>query len=280
MDNPEARPILHLSLCTGYGGLDLGLGAVLSHCRPVAYCEREAFAVANLLAKIEQGVLEPAPIWTDLKTFPWKELCGSVDILSGGYPCQPFSKAGHRNGKEDPRHLWPWIIEGIRIVWPQYCFFENVEGHIDRGLQDVIDDLEAEGYKTAWGMFSAEEVGFPHQRRRVFILAKLADSNCIRLSDGSSEEHPAETRIYAQRKSWASNPYPMGVRPFAPARPGEPQHAGEPPRSIEPCLGGDADGSPGRMVESERQARLQMLGNGVVPLVDEKALWHLLNELN
>ncbi|NDG86268.1 MAG: DNA cytosine methyltransferase [Proteobacteria bacterium] len=94
-----------------------------------------------------------------------------MDILSGGYPCQPWSAAGRRLGKDDPRHLWPWIAEGIKNCQPRLCLFENVEGHISLGLSTVVSDLEELGYKVSWGIFSASEVGAPHQRKRVFILA-------------------------------------------------------------------------------------------------------------
>src|SRR5690606_9608656 len=70
-----------------------------------------------------------------------------------------------------PRHLWPWIKDGIDAMQPGWCFFENVEGHVSLGLRDVLADLEELGYTTAWGLFSAAEVGAPHQRKRVFILA-------------------------------------------------------------------------------------------------------------
>ena len=86
----------HLSFCAGYGGIDLGLRRVLPSCRTVAYVEIEAFAVANLAAKMEAGELDQAPIWTNLKTFNAEPFRGLVDILSGGYPCQPFSAAGKR----------------------------------------------------------------------------------------------------------------------------------------------------------------------------------------
>lgn len=280
MDHPSHSPATHLSLCTGYGGIDLGLSRVLPDLRTIAYCEREAFAVANLLSKIEQGALDSAPIWTDLKSFPWSDFRGLVDILSGGYPCQPFSKAGLRRGKEDPRHLFPWILEGISIMRPGYCFFENVEGHIERGLQDVLGDLEREGYETAWGMFTAEEVGYPHQRRRVFILAKLPDTDCIRLSNRSAQEYPAKAGLDAQRQSWASRPAPLGNQSRIPARPGDHPRAFEPRRTIVSHLGRDVDGLAGGMVESERIDRLHLLGNGVVPQVAAVAFYHLLSELH
>ena len=166
-----SSPITHLGLCAGYGGIELGLHRVIRNLRTVALCEIEAFACANLVAKMEAGLMDCAPIWTDLKTFPWAEFRDRVDILTGGYPCQPFSAAGKRLGTEDPRHLWPFIADGIRILRPKLCFFENVEGHISLGLREVIGDLGAIGYTAAWGIFSASEVGAPHQRKRVFILA-------------------------------------------------------------------------------------------------------------
>lgn len=168
MDSPE---ITHLSLCSGYGGIDLGLRRCIPNLRTVAYAEIEAFACELLLARMERGQLDAAPIWTDLKRFPWEKFRGLVDILSGGYPCQPFSSAGKRLGGEDPRHLWPFISSGIRLLQPRICFFENVEGHITQGLHHVLSDLGGLGYRTTWGIFSASECGAPHQRKRVFIMA-------------------------------------------------------------------------------------------------------------
>lgn len=169
MDTPQT--ITHVSLCAGYGGIDLGLKRAIPNLRTIAFSEIEGFACANLVAKMEAGLLDAAPIWTNLKTFPWSDFSGKVDILSGGYPCQPFSAAGKRLGTEDPRHLWPFIADGIRLMQPRICFFENVEGHISLGLRAVIEELGSLGYETTWGIFSASEVGAPHQRKRVFILA-------------------------------------------------------------------------------------------------------------
>jgi DNA (cytosine-5)-methyltransferase 1 len=160
-----------LSLCTGYGGIERGLELAGFEHRTVAHVEIEAFAAANLVAKMETGQLVPAPVWSDLKTLPAHCFRDRVDVLTGGYPCQPFSAAGLRKGAEDPRHLWPYIYDHIRTIRPVRCFFENVEGHITLGLRDVIADLESLGYATTWGVFSASEVGAPHQRKRVYILA-------------------------------------------------------------------------------------------------------------
>ena len=170
MDTTQKLPTV-LSLCTGYGGIERGLDLAGVEHRVIAHVEIEAFAIANLVAKMEAGKLDAAPVWSNLKTLPVESFRDRVDILTGGYPCQPFSAAGKRLGEEDPRHLWPYIKEIIRAVRPVRCFFENVEGHVSLGLREVISDLESLGYTTAWGIFSAREVGAPHQRKRVYIMA-------------------------------------------------------------------------------------------------------------
>ena len=170
MDNTKELPTL-LSLCSGYGGIERGLELAGFKHRVIAHVEIEAFAIAHLVEKMEKGRLHPAPIWSNLKTLPLDCFRGRVDVLTGGYPCQPFSAAGQRKGKDDPRHLWPYIFEIIKAIKPFRCFFENVEGHISLGLREVISDLESLGYQTTWGIFSAREVGAPHQRKRVFIMA-------------------------------------------------------------------------------------------------------------
>jgi DNA (cytosine-5)-methyltransferase 1 len=188
--HPEELPTV-LSLCTGYGGIERGLElAGLKH-RVLAHVEIEAFAIANLVAKMEQGRLDAAPIWTNLKTLPVDCFRDRVSILTSGYPCQPFSAAGKRAGKDDPRHLWPYIVDIIKAVRPIRCFFENVEGHISLGLREVIEDLEGLGYSTAWGIFSAVEVGAPHQRKRVFILANADGAGLQTLRNQSGAERQA-----------------------------------------------------------------------------------------
>lgn len=211
----------HIGLCAGYGGIELGLKRVIPNLRSVALCEIEAFACANLVAKMESGLMEPAPIWTDLKSFPWESFRDRVDILTGGYPCQPFSAAGKRLGTEDPRHLWPYIASGIRILRPKLCFFENVEGHISLGLREVIGELESIGYTASWGIFSASEVGAPHQRKRVFILANRHGERG-QLPDWWRE--PAKQVPVGYGEAWRDGQWP--------SRPGEPQHAWEPPRVV------------------------------------------------
>ena len=177
--------IRHLSLCAGYGGIDLGLKRVLPTCRTIAYVEIEAFAVKNLVDKIEAGQMDAAPVHTNIKTFPFRQFRGCVDILSGGFPCQPFSQAGKKKGVEDERHLWPFIERGIEQCRPSVVFFENVQGIIstktgngDSVLKYVLTSLEQLGYRATAGLFSAEEIGAPHQRKRVFIMADSTDIGC------------------------------------------------------------------------------------------------------
>jgi DNA (cytosine-5)-methyltransferase 1 len=169
-----------ISFCSGYGGIERGLDLAGVEHRVIAFLEIEAFAIANLVNKMEKGLIPPAPIYTDLKTFPAEIFRDRVDIVTGGYPCQPFSKAGSRKGEDDPRHLWPFIRRHLQSIRPLQCFFENVEGHISLGLPSVISDLEEDGYSTTWGIFSAREVGAPHQRKRVFIMGNAQH-------DGSSD---------------------------------------------------------------------------------------------
>tara|TARA_B100000965_G_scaffold406815_1_gene449102 strand:+ start:9265 stop:10629 length:1365 start_codon:yes stop_codon:yes gene_type:complete len=190
MNVDHSEKLTHISLCTGYGGIDLGLKRAIGSVSTVCYVEIEAFVIENLVAKIEAEIIDPAPIFTNLKTFPWEHFSGRVDILSGGFPCQPFSAAGRRGGDEDPRHLWPYIVDGIkRLGRPPIVFFENVEGILSSKLKGdqwsdpegtpvllhVHRELERLGYRATSSVFSAAEVGATHRRKRVFILGVRND---------------------------------------------------------------------------------------------------------
>ena len=273
MDNTKEY-IRHLSLCSGYEGIGLGLRRVFPNVREVAHVEIEAFAIANLVAKMEENKISPAPIWTDLKTFPYEKFLGQIDILSGGFPCQPFSHAGSREGVEDPRHLYPYISDGVGICRPRLVFLENVEGIISSKtetgrsvLLHVLQDLESMGYIAEAGVFSASEVGAPHQRKRVFILA---------YSINERSQGRLQGRTHKERQGFNGH---IGCSSSSthrgwPSRPREPQHDWEEPRTTpKPQLGGATNGTPSRV------DRLRLLGNGVVPQTVEVALRTLIKRI-
>lgn len=170
VDFTQQSPVI-LSFCPGIRGIERGLERIFRAVRTCAYVEIEAFIVENLLAAMEEGLVDAAPIWTNLKTFNPKPFRGKVDGIIGGYPCQPFSLAGKREGENDPRHLWPFIREHVRTIQPGWCFFENVSGHLTLGFDVVKAELEEMGYFVEAGIYTAEEVGAPHRRERLFILA-------------------------------------------------------------------------------------------------------------
>ena len=128
---------------------------------------------------MEEKRLDAAPIWTNLKTFDGRPWRGEVDCITGGYPCQPFSVAGKKLGKDDPRHLWPDIKRLIQEIEPPICFFENVSNHLRVGFEEVANDLRQLGYKIKAGLFTAQEVGAPHRRERLFILAYNNGDGCL-----------------------------------------------------------------------------------------------------
>ena len=191
-------------MCTGAGGLELGLRLALGdNVSTVCYVEREAYAAAVIVARMADQTLDTAPIWDDVRTFdgqPWR---GLVDILCAGYPCQPFSLAGKGLAEEDPRHLWPEVARIIGQVEPRYVFCENVASHLSRGFEQVSTNLQAMGYSVAAGLFSAEEMGAPHRRQRLYFLARK-DTH----SNGYGCEGLQEARLYADGQS---GDYPHGL---------------------------------------------------------------------
>ncbi|NHF74886.1 DNA cytosine methyltransferase [Paracoccus sp. 12-3] len=136
-----------------------------------AFVEWEDWPRAVLIAAQSARYFAPAPIWDDLRSFDASPFLGAFDIVLAGYPCQPFSAAGKRGGAADPRHLWPEVARVIAECRPEWVFLENVAGHVTLGLETVLRELWGMGYTPAAGLFSAAEVGAPHQRLRIFILA-------------------------------------------------------------------------------------------------------------
>ena len=196
------RPITSISFCSGIGGLDLGVSAALAgRLHTLVYVEGEVFCADILAARGREGRICHAPIWSNLLTFDPKPYRGQVDIITAGYPCQPFSQAGKRRGEKDPRHLWPYIASHIDVIRPGFVFCENVPGHLTLGFEQVCCDLSAMGYKIEAGIFSAAEVGAPHLRKRLFFLAH-ADSNGLR--------HQPDTQPWCQNTTVLADDVKMG----------------------------------------------------------------------
>lgn len=158
-----------LDLFSGIGGFSLGL--TRAGFRTTAFCEIEEYP-RSILRKHWPDV----PIFEDVRTLHAADLPEPVTVICGGYPCQPFSLAGQRKGKDDDRHLWPEIVRLIRELdattgKPTWCIFENVGGHVSMGLDQVLADLEAEGYSWWPFIVPACALNAPHRRDRVWIIA-------------------------------------------------------------------------------------------------------------
>ena len=143
---PADTCLFGLSLCSGAGGLDLGLAIAIPGYRAVGHVERETFAAATLVARMEDASLDQAVVWDDVGTFDGRPWRGAVDILSAGYPCQPFSVAGKRLGTEDPRHLWPHVARIIGEIEPPFVFLENVAHHLRLGFPEGAAGLVGMGH--------------------------------------------------------------------------------------------------------------------------------------
>jgi len=268
-----------LALCAGIGGLELGLCRVWPDLRTVCWVERDQFAASILVSRMREGALDEAPVWDDLATFDGAAWRGCVDLVSAGYPCQPFSLAGKRGGGGDDRHLWTHVARVIRDVGPRWVVLENVPGHLSLGLSDVLGSLAEMGYDAEWGCYTAEQAGCAHRRERLFVLAH-ADGSWELQSSG----RVAEGGMGACCAGSGSSPslvhpddadrWPCGVR-WASLRPPAPDNAdawewiatNDPDAlpAVEPCVRRVADGIPERLEPSVRRHRLRCLGNAVVP---------------
>lgn len=223
------------SLFTGIGGLDLGLE--WAGFTTAWQCERDEWC-RGILERHWPGVGR----YSDVRDVD--ESAPRVDLIAGGFPCQPVSNAGKKLAQADERWLWPQFARIIRALRPRVALMENVAGLYSRGLDDVLGDLAALGYDAEWHCIRAADVGAPHRRERVFIVAHANGAGL----QGRWREH--ELR----------GPVPQGkvgrVR-------GAPSASGGGHWVIEPGVGRMADGVPNRV------DRLRALGNAVVPQVAE-----------
>ncbi|WP_266966011.1 DNA cytosine methyltransferase [Streptomyces sp. NBC_00233] len=179
------------SLCTGYGGLDTAVRSVFGG--SLAWVSDVDPGASRILAHHHPRV----PNLGDLTAVDWAGV-EPVDIVCGGYPCQPFSTAGKRKGTADARHIWPSIAHALRVLRPRYAVFENVAGHLRLGFDTVLRDLAAIGFDAEWCLVRASEVGAPHHRQRLFLLATPADPDHIgsdrRGARGAGRDEPAPHR--------------------------------------------------------------------------------------
>jgi DNA (cytosine-5)-methyltransferase 1 len=228
-----ARPSNYnvLDLFSGIGGFSLGLER--AGMNTVAFCEIDAFC-----QKVLTRHWPCIPIYDDIRQLTARRLHHDgipfIDLICGGYPCQPFSIAGKQRGHDDPRHLWPEMSRLIREIRPRWVVCENVAGHVELGLDTVLSDLDDAGYTTTPFIIPACAVGAPHRRDRVWIIAHAAGVG-LPGTMGPQGRQPAQ-ELSAEAFRWEL-PAPFTV--------------------------GNDDGIPCRM------ERTQALGNAVVPQIPE-----------
>ena len=180
----------HLDLFSGIGGFSLGLESA-GLVETVAFCDFDKYC-QKVLKKNFLGV----PVYGDVKELNYDRLkadgIDQIDIITGGYPCQPFSVAGRKKGEEDPRHVWPEMFRLIKELRPTWVIGENVGGHIKLGLDTVLENLESEGYSARTFSISATSIGANHKRERVWIIANLADTERLGRTEGTQKSEELE----------------------------------------------------------------------------------------
>lgn len=169
-----------LDLFSGIGGNTLALG---DYIKTVAYCEREPYAQAVLLSRMDKGIIESAPIWDDVNTLKGSMLETSIEIITAGFPCQEISSGGNGKGLEGKRSgLFFELLRLVQEIGPNFVFLENVKTIRTRGLSEVLNAFSILGYDCRWTGVSALEISSPHYRPRWFMLArKMANTQNERL---------------------------------------------------------------------------------------------------
>jgi DNA (cytosine-5)-methyltransferase 1 len=247
-----------LDLFSGIGGFSLGLK--WSGMQTVAFCEKDKFC-RQVLSKNWPNI----KIHEDIRTLDGNQYRGSIDVVCGGFPCQPFSVAGKQQGEKDDRHLWPEMLRVIKESKPSWVIGENVSGFVKMALNNVCSDLETEGYRVQSFIIPACAVNAPHKRDRCWVVAysnsnDRRDSSCSFSSD-------RQTRM-EYRSSSNRQPVSKPSKDMA-------YYDNIQPRSnqweTEPRVGRVANGIP------DRVDRIRSLGNAVVPQVVEQIGLHIAN---
>ena len=166
--------MFELSLFTGAGGGVLG--SKILGWEAVGYVEWDKYCQKILAQRIQDGFLDEAPIFGDIDEFiksgAAKKYEGFVDVVTAGFPCQPFSVAGKKRGKDDERNKWPQTLECLRLIRPRYALLENVPGLLNSGyFGEILSSLAEIGFDARWTVLGADDVGAPHRRKRLWILA-------------------------------------------------------------------------------------------------------------
>jgi DNA (cytosine-5)-methyltransferase 1 len=189
----------HLDLFSGIGGFSLGLEATGGF-ETVAFCDVEEFP-----RKVLQKHWPDVKQYKDIKELTYEKLkadgIDTIDILTCGYPCQPFSVAGRKKGEKDPRHLWPEYFRLVKECRPTWVIGENVGGHIKLGLDTVLENLESQGYAVRTFSIPASAVGANHKRERVWIVAYSERNDNQRQISGVNGEEKKISREHREDNS-------------------------------------------------------------------------------
>ena len=185
----------HLDLFSGIGGFSLGLESA-GVAKTVAFCDYEKWC-----QKVLKKHWPHVPIYGDVKELTHERLkadgIDTIDIITGGYPCQPFSVAGSQKGEQDPRHVWPEMFRLVQELRPVFVIGENVSGHIKLGLDTVLENLESEGYTARTFSISAASIGANHKRERVWTLAYSNDKGLRARFGRSNYDYEKKGRVWS-----------------------------------------------------------------------------------